>query len=345
MNTAEYTHRVLIAVGITLTAVIITFLLVTAADVFLVIFGGILFAVLLRALEDVLERHTPLSAGWSLAFVVLGLAVLLGAAGYFLTAEVTSQFDQLGKGLGQSWQELKGKLESTAWGRQLLALMAGLPTAPEQNGDLLSQISSVFSTTLGAIGNFFIVVFLGIYFAADPGWYRRGMLRMLPRNQRERCAEVLDEISTALRWWLIGRFASMLIVGIVTTIGLMLLGIPVALALGSIAFLFDFVPFLGPVVAATPAILIALTMGTTQALYVVLLYLVIQTLEGYVLTPLIEQRSVRLPPALTIGMLVLLGLLAGTPGVLLATPLTVVLAVLIKKLYVEDTLENKEVSS
>jgi predicted PurR-regulated permease PerM len=164
---------------------------------------------------------------------------------------------------------------------------------------------------------------------------------LLPPARRSRAHELLSAIGHTLRWWLFGRAVGMTIVGIATTTGLWLLDVPLALVLGLIAAALDFVPYVGPILAAAPGILVALSGGMSHAIYVALLYLAIQLLEGYVLTPLIEQRSVRLPPALTIGAQVLLGVLVGALGVLFATPLTAALVVLIKGLYVEDTLEHR----
>jgi predicted PurR-regulated permease PerM len=131
---------------------------------------------------------------------------------------------------------------------------------------------------------------------------------------------------------------SMLIVGVVTTLGLWLIGVPLALALGLLAALAEFVPNLGPLLAFAPAILLALTESTTQALAVLLLYLGVQGFESYVLTPLVEKRAVALPPALTILSQVLLGVLAGGMGLALATPLAAASLVLVQRFYVEDTL-------
>ena len=132
----------------------------------------------------------------------------------------------------------------------------------------------------------------------------------------------------------------MTVVSIVTTLGLSLLDVPVALALGLIAGAFDFVPFVGPIVAAVPGVLVSLDAGLTHASSVALLYLAIQVFEGYILTPLIEQRSVKLPPAVTVGAQVVLGVLIGPIGVIFATPVTAVTAVMIHQLYVKDALEH-----
>lgn len=139
-------------------------------------------------------------------------------------------------------------------------------------------------------------------------------------------------------WWLIGRLLSMLIVGITVTISLWLLGIPLALTLGLLAALLDFIPNLGPTLATVPAVLLALMQSPTQAVYVLLIYIVIQQAESYLLTPIVQHRTVSLPPALTIIAQVILGVLFGVMGLILASPLAAVVLVLIKMLYVEDVL-------
>jgi len=139
----------------------------------------------------------------------------------------------------------------------------------------------------------------------------------------------------------VGRAILMVVNGVFTALGLWLLGIPLALTLGTIAGLLNFVPNIGPIIAGVPAVLIAWTLGPVPALYVLLLYIFLQSLDGYVLTPLIQQRTVALAPALTITAQLLFGALAGTMGLLLATPLTAGTLVLIRKLYLEDVLDEE----
>jgi predicted PurR-regulated permease PerM len=142
----------------------------------------------------------------------------------------------------------------------------------------------------------------------------------------------------ALRWWLLGRFASMGIVFVLTWIGLALLGVPLPFLLALIAGLFSFVPTFGPVASAVPAVLVGLSAGLQQALWVALLYLAVQMVESYGITPLIQRRTVRIPPALLVVFQLIMAVLAGVLGVLLATPILVVLMVLVGMLYVEDRL-------
>ena len=189
------------------------------------------------------------------------------------------------------------------------------------------------------MGNVVIVLFLGLFLAAEPRLYRDGAIRLFPRARRDRVGKVLDEAGEKMKWWLVGRFITMVIVAVTTAVGLKLIGVPLALVLGLIAGLLNFVPYVGPLVAAVPAVLLAASTDMRQAGLVVLLFVVIQTVEGYVLTPLIDRRMVSEPPALSLGSQLVLGMLAGTLGVMFASPLTVVGLLLVERLYVEDVLE------
>lgn len=326
---ADFTHRALIVVVLVMLAALVAVVIAKAVDVLLVLFGGILLAVLLRGLADLLSQHTPIPKKASLALVMLVLLVVLGSAVWLLATQMADQLEQLGANLGQVWQQIEERLRREGWGRQLLALVH-TQSKPMPDAEVTSRLEQAFSTTLGGLVNFAIILFIGVYVAVNPGWYQRGLLRLIAPVQRPRAREILSAIGHTLRWWLFGRVVGMTIVGVLTTLGLSLLDVPLALGLGFVA-------------AAVPGVLVALGGGLTNAAYVALLYLGIQIVEGYVLTPLIEQRSVRLPPALTIGAHVLLGVLVGALGVVFATPLTAVLVLLIKRLYVHDTLEQTEV--
>lgn len=337
----EFTHRAIIVIGLVTVAGLLVAVLATAADVLLVLFAGILFSVFLRGAADLISEHSPLSSRWSLGIVCAILFGLLITGAWLMAGEIANQLDQLSVNLIRLWQSIENRLRQEPWGRQLLTIFARAQSeAPA--AQMSARVTQAVSTTLGGLANFAIIVFVGLYLAINPGWYQRGLLRLFPPPRRARVREMLSAIGHTLRWWLLGRAVGMVIVGTLTTIGLWLLDVPLALALGVIAGAFDFVPFVGPIVAAAPGIMIASEGGSTQVMYVAMLYFGIQILEGYVFTPLIEQRSVRLPPALTISAQVLLGVLVGALGVVLATPLTAVMTVLVKGLYIEDTLEHRK---
>jgi predicted PurR-regulated permease PerM len=240
----------------------------------------------------------------------------------------------------ESWLQLQERVLQYKWGQRLVD---GLPSMSTfTRGENISRVTSLFSSGFGGLFSLVVIGFTGVYLAFDPQLYRRGLLRLAPKSTRARMGEVLDALGTTLRGWLVSQAFSMVVVGTATTIGLWLLGTPLALALGLIAFLFTFVPYVGPIAAAVPALLVAFTVSPTHALYVGLLYFGVQMVEGNLLTPLVQQRMVKLPPALTIVSQVLMGILLGTPGVVFATPLAACAQVLVKKLYVEDVLGDKE---
>jgi predicted PurR-regulated permease PerM len=191
-----------------------------------------------------------------------------------------------------------------------------------------------------AIVEALVVLFAGIFLAAQPRFYLAGAIKLVPAGRRPLIAEAMTESETALRLWLKGQLIAMTTVGVLTGSGLWLLGLPSALALGLLAGVLEFVPFVGPILAAVPAILLALAVSPDLALWVALLYFAVQQLEGYVLTPMVQQYAVDLPGVVLLFSLLGFGILFGALGVLLAAPLTVVTYVLVKRLYVIETLHT-----
>lgn len=336
----DFTSRILRGVAIITVAIFLSLLLWYAADVLLLAFAGILLAIFLRSLSDWLSGITPLSGGWSLAVVVLSLISILTIGLWLLAPGIADQVDELQKSLPQSARQLERHIEGYEWGRKALAQVPNANEIMPDKADVLARVTGVFSTTFGAIANFFILLFIGLYIAAEPRLYTDGLIRLVPLNRRQRAREVLDEVGSTLRWWLIGKVASMIVVGVSTVVGLWLLDIPLALTLGLLAALLTFIPNVGPILSVVPAMLLALLQSPMQALYVALLYLGIQTVESYFLTPLMQKRTVSLPPALTIFTQVLFGVMVGSLGFVLATPLTAAALVLVKMLYIEDALKD-----
>lgn len=181
-----------------------------------------------------------------------------------------------------------------------------------------------------------LILILGLYLAATPGLYYRGFIQLMPKGIRPQIDAAMRDAGRGLRRWLFGQMISMLAVGSLTAVGLHLLGMPLALSVGIIARLLGFIPFFGPIASGILAIVLAFTQGPQQALYVAILCVAIQQLEGFVLMPLIQRWTVALPPALGLLAVVVFGLLFGLPGAVFATPLMVVLMILVKKLYVDN---------
>jgi predicted PurR-regulated permease PerM len=203
-------------------------------------------------------------------------------------------------------------------------------------------MANFFSSTLGALGNIVFALFVGLFLCISPALYVDGLLQLFPEARRARAREVLGATAATLRNWLVAKLTAMVVIGILTTIGLMLLDIDLALVLGIIAALLSFIPNFGPIASVVPAALIALVAGPEKVLYVLLLYAGIQAVESYGLTPFLQKRMVRMPPALLLTMQVLFGVLAGILGVVFATPLTAAAMVMVKKWYVEDLLGHAQ---
>ncbi|MGH9943926.1 MAG: AI-2E family transporter [Pyrinomonadaceae bacterium] len=344
-SSLSFARRALTVASIAAGVVIVALLLWSAADVLLLVFAAVLLAIFLRGLSDMLSRHTNLSAGWSLAVVTLSLVAIFAGAVWLLTPRVSTQVEQFSEYLPRAVERLRVHLDQYGWGRRLIAEAPNITEIMAGRTGVLARATGIFSGVLGGIVNVLIVIFVGLYLTAEPRLYINGLVRLVPISHRPRVLEVLGALGHTLRRWLVGRLILMLLNGVLTTLALWLLGVPLALTLGILAGLLNFIPNIGPVIAGIPAVLIALMQSPTQALYVFILYVALQSVDGYLLTPLVQRRTVDLPPVLTITAQVLLGVLLGTLGVLLATPLTAATLVLVRMLYVEDTLGDSATTS
>ena len=339
-------HRAFAAAAAGLSLVVVAVIVWAALDLLLLVFAGILVAQLLFGLSDGLRRGTGLPRGWALAAVCVALAGLLTLGGALLAPAIADQARTLAESLPHSLEAARASVRATragAWlGEAIPAsddLTDMLQRALSGTG-VVRRVTGLFTSALGALASAVLVGFLGLFLAARPRTYTGGLVRLLRPERRGRAREVLSRIGTTLRWWLLGMALSMTLVGTLSALGLWLLGIPLALTLGLIAALLAFIPNFGPVAAVIPAALVALSKSPTSALYVVLLYLAIQTVESYAITPLVQQRALSLPPALLLATQVVVGGLLGALGLALATPMLAVAVVLIQSLYIEDTLRE-----
>jgi predicted PurR-regulated permease PerM len=214
--------------------------------------------------------------------------------------------------------------------------------APSLKGRLTSQLGGAsrylfpfLTHTVAAVGGFLLVVFLSIYFAADPELYRRGVLALLPARRRAQGAEVMDRVAMVLRKWLVTQLIAMAAIGTVTTIALLILKVKAAFALGLLAGLFEFIPTVGPLLSAIPAVAMGFLDSPEKALVVAAVYVGIQFLENHILIPLLMKGGMDLPPALTVVTQALLALVFGFLGLMVAVPLLATVMVTVQVLYVK----------
>lgn len=313
----------------------LAWLVVELSGLLLLVFGAVLVAVIFNALADPIARITRLPERWALLVAVLLIFSVVGFSAWLFGAHVSAQFKELQDTLPRAWQTFEGWLGNSALGERLLA--AGRDWTPSGAG-LVRNVSSLAAATAGALVNLLLVVVAGIYLAAQPRIYRTGALQLIPPQSRTAGRDAMAAAGRGLRQWLRAQLVGMVAIGVLTTAGLWLIGLPSALALGLLAGLAEFVPIVGPIIAAVPALLIALTVGTDTVVWTLILYLTIQQIEGNVIMPIVTRKAVELPPALALFSVVALGVLFGPLGVLFAAPLAVVLFVLVRELYVKRTL-------
>lgn len=339
-----FAERVLIVIGFVVLTFLLLVLLYFTFDVLLLIFAAVLIAIFLRGLADALGRFLQISEGWRVAIVSTVLLAVVAGAVVLLAPNVGDQIQHLREELPRSAKSAADYIAQYGWGEALLEQLPSFDEAMKgiSAATLLTGVGGVFSSTVGAVGNFVITILLAIYFAASPGFYLAGFVKLFPIDHRERVKEILGTIGEMLRWWLIGKAGSMLFIGVLTWIGLSILGVPLALTLGLLAGLLSFIPNFGPILSAFPAILLAFIESPMLSLYTAGLYILVQLIESNIVTPLIEKETVELPPALTIMFQLALAVLVGGLGLVLATPLLAVIMVLVQMVYIEDVLGDKD---
>jgi predicted PurR-regulated permease PerM len=307
----------------------------------LVIFGGVLFGISLRRAAEAMSRLTRLPPSWSLLTVVLLILAFFSALGWFFSQAIASQINELSIQLPAAAEKLGDRISQSGPGK---ALMQHIDTGTVQTS-ATSMLQGFFGVAVNAVevvGGIVVIVFVALYLAAESRRYAEGLVRLVPPARRARAGEILHETASAIWYWMLGRLFSMAVLGIMTALGLWLLGVPLPAALGFLAGIMIFVPYIGSVASAVPSVIIAASINLTLAVYVIALYLGVHLIEGYILVPLVQRRAVHLPPALTLSAQVILGALAGFIGLLFATPLVAAAVVMIRMIYVEGMLGDRE---
>ena len=336
-------RRTLAATGVVVAVIVLLLFAWYTRDILLLGFAGILVGVFLRRLATWVSDRTPLSPRWALVVVVLALFGTLVGAFALRGESIAAEVRTLRERMPEAAEQLRTRLERYEWGRRAVEAAPNPSALLPDNPDAIGRVTGVVSSTFSALASFVIVLFLGIVLAATPRVYVNGLLALVPRGKVPRGREVLERLYDTLWWWLIGRLAAMTFIGVITGVGLWIIGVPLAFVLGLIAALLSFIPNIGPILSAVPAVLLALVQGPRVALWVVALYVGVQIVESYVLDPVIDRKTVYLPPALTILAQLVFALFAGILGLALATPLTAALMVLVTMLYVQDILGRRDI--
>lgn len=321
-----FSHQLLLVAG----TLVLLALVWKLADVFVLVFGAIVVAIALRALVRRVER-LGVPARFSFMASLL-LVLLVGVATIAWVGDpLAAQLSRLREGLPAALDRMFAWMGSHRIGITALEYWESL----QHDGLPWGRLLGVAGTAIGAMGMFALIIFMGVFLAADPKMYRAGFLCLFPKQQRESIADALEQSADGLRRWLLGQSISMLYVGSAIALGLLALGVPLALSIGLISGLLSFIPFIGALAGGALAVLVAFMDGPATAMHVLILCVAIQQVEGHVLIPLVQRWAVSLPPVLSLVSALVFGILFGIVGVLFATPMMVVLMILVRSLYVE----------
>jgi predicted PurR-regulated permease PerM len=322
-----------------------------AHAIFIVTFLGVLLGLAVSRAVDWLEK-IHIKRGLAAPLVIL---VVLGAfvgVGALMAPSLRSQTQQLSAELPKLVDQADKWLQQSPARSLVQQPQQQRQQQQQQESGLKAQLGKemrnsmkflfpIVSSIFGAVGGLVLVIFIAMYVAAQPGLYREGILHLIPHSRRDRAEEYVDTLAQTLRQWLIARLIAMVMIGLIVGGGLALLDVKGAAALGLMAGLLEFVPFFGPIVSAVPALGVALLDSPQKALYVLILYLVVQQLEGNVITPLLLERRLDIPPILTVVAVAALGVVFGVVGMLIAEPLLAAILVTTKMLYVNDVVGDE----
>lgn len=295
----------------------------------LLAFAGVLVAVILRSITLFIERHTRLNGMLAYGATLILIGAATTGLGFLLAPRIESQVSELTQTLPDSFQRIQGLLNRSPAGHTLL--VRGHEAVQRTN--IGSHLPQIVNAVTEGVTDLVIIVVIGFFGALNPRWYEEGLLVLIPEPQRERWRSIADDLQRQLRWWLLGQMLPMVVLGVASGLGLWILHVHLCWTLGLITGLAIFLPYAGTVLSGIPSVLMGLERSPQTAVWVLVLYAILHLVEGYLLTPLVQRRAVRLPPVLTILAQYFLWNVGGILGLAMAAPLASAGIVLVKELY------------
>jgi predicted PurR-regulated permease PerM len=337
---AARTRIIYVSIGLIFALLVASYLVYQIAVAVLMLLLTMLFSVIISAPVDYLE-HREVSRGLGTLVVFGGLVLGIGIAGIALAPTIADQAVQLWETfpeLLENAQDHAGQLrEALGLGSSFgLGSLNVVDSARNfLSGGALTTVANVGAGVASVISYLVVIVIATIYSVAQPEPLVNGFAALFPAGRRQEVRRILRELYETVQRWFVGQLASMLLIGVLSTVALYLIGVPFALLLGIFSGLISFIPFVGPLISVIPPLLLALIGTPIDALWVVLAYAAIQTIESYLIQPLVMSRAVSLHPAVVMFALLIMGTLFGFVGVLIAVPLVAAIAVLLRELWIE----------
>lgn len=324
--TGGFVQRVLFII----VAAFAAFLVFKLTGLWLLIFGAVVIATVLRALAEPLIKYTPLNDTWAVLSVLVAVLAFLALTISLFGLQIADQAHILSTQLPAAWGAMQAKLETLPIGAQIKDQIDQLG---HQAGGVVSKLPLVAGNVLSSVANTFVAMVAGVILAINPARYRDGVVFLLPDRHKDKMREAMNTAGGALRLWFIGQFISMVLVGTLTGIGLSIVGLPSAVTLGLLSGVAQFVPLVGPVAATAPGLLLGAMSGWQTVLWALIVYTGVSQLESNFITPMVQRRVADIPIVITLFAVIGFAGLMGPMGVLFAMPLTVIIYTLIRKLY------------
>jgi predicted PurR-regulated permease PerM len=332
MSTMEFVKRAFIVLAIALVPVLVWYLF----DVILITIGAFLISQLLRMGAEPFKRWLKLPQSISLTLSGLLILAILAGVGYLFGTRMAGELQDVMQRAASGQNSIVNAIQGSQLGKLMLEHI--------QSGGISAEaLPRVFTVSASFLAGVVVMVIAGVFFAAQPDLYREGLIQIFPPRWHANAEETTEDIAKALRLWLVGQLIQMVIIGVLSTLAVWLIGLPSPLALGLIAGIAEFIPYLGPIIAAIPAVLVAATGGFHMVIWTVVAYILIHQAEGHLIMPSIQRYLIYIPPAVILIGIAAIGSLFGALAITLASPIAVILFVLAKKLYIRDTLGEQTV--
>lgn len=309
------------------------------ASLWILIFGSIVVAVVLRSIADPLVKRLRLPSGLAVGLAVLIVLSILSGIGFLFGRQIFNQVEDLSTTLPRAWATVQARWAAWPFASVVLDQLKGLGA---EAGPALARAPGVALAMVSGFATLLLVLVAGVFLAVHPQASREGVLAMIPMARRARLRAVLNACGAALNGWLRAQLVSMTLVGGLVGFGLWAIGVPAPVALGLITGVAQFVPIVGPIASAAPALILAAMQGGQTFWLTLALYAGVSQLEANVITPMVQKNLASLPVVLGIFAVVGLGIVFGPLGVLFATPLCLVAYTVITMLYRQDVLHDKD---
>ncbi len=339
-TTSAFANKVWTSVGIVAFVVIMTLIIYKTFNVFLLLLAASLIALFFNAVSSKIRKWTGLNDGISLAVTIVLMVLLAGLFFWLVGAEAQNQYKEMQEAVPVMIDNAQDYLNKTTLGQKISDQITDI----ENQKKVLPFLQDFFKSSFGVFGDLYIVVFLAMFLSVSPFDYVNGVVNLVPRRGKVKAKQLSENIGYNLKKWIKGAMISGFVIFVLISIACLILGLDMWLILAITAGLLNVIPNFGPIIAMIPAVMVALLTSPTQALLVAGSFILVQAIEGNLITPNIQKKLLSIPPALLISFQVLMGTLAGGWGIVLAVPMLVIVITVVKNLYLDGNigLETEE---